>query len=369
MSKQTDPFSIVVIPDSQGYAELFSQRGIEHMQWVADNREALNIVFCTHLGDLVQNMHRDNDAEWDEAVAAIDRLHERDDASRPALLPYSVSIGNHDFDDYRWLGYGKTNIVHGSEKFRSHFGPERFAGESWFGGSDAGFVYDDPMWGPTAGVGLSNYQTFTGGGRSFLHLNLEDGAPDQVLAWAKTVMARHRGAPTIVSTHAFCRGNGEWINEDGMWRRWADFSRTVAGNSAPAIWNKFIARHREIFLVLCGHTGIHWSATYPNAFGDDVYVQLACYTAKRLADDGDGGPAWRNGAGWLRVLTFEPAAQQIHVRTYSTVLDEWADNRGGGGKYPVHAYPNSAYVDGRLVPEHRSDFTIELDWDERLSVS
>ena len=39
------------------------------------------------------------------------------------------------------------------------------------------------------------------------------------------------------------------------------------------------------------------------------------------------------------------------------------------GKYPAYAYPNTAYVDGRLVPQHRSDFTIELDWDERLSVA
>ncbi|HET6430520.1 MAG TPA: metallophosphoesterase [Phycisphaerae bacterium] len=367
-----DPFSIVVVPDPQGYADhgifnAFPNRFNDHIQWIADNRDALNIAFVTSMGDTVQNFNAANTDEWNKALAAMNRLHA---GNNPALIPYSVCIGNHDFDQKQWLGTPlgiDANICVGASRWLSTFGPGRYQGESWFVGSDAGFVYQNPRWGAQTGVGLNSYQMFQGGGRTFLHLNLELGAPDAALAWAETVMAAHPGTPTIVSTHGFVGGDGTKLDIDRMWRRYLDRTYTAGGNTGQEIWDKFISQHREVFLVLSGHTGLDYSGVEKNVFGDDVYIQMVCYTAKRLATDGDGSSAYRNGAGWLRVLGFDPATESIHVRSYSTVLNEWAGNEGGD---PAYTWLTDCYDDaGNLVKaEHLADFTIEFDWDERFSV-
>ena len=52
-----EDFAIIVVPDTQNYVSYMNDGMPEtftaQTQWIVKNREALNIVFVTHLGDLV----------------------------------------------------------------------------------------------------------------------------------------------------------------------------------------------------------------------------------------------------------------------------------------------------------------------------
>ena len=388
----SDPFTIVLIPDSQGYADhkpggvrsdlYWPNRFNEHVQWIADNVASQNIAFVSHVGDVTQALSPNINSEWTVAANAMNRLHVGNNPANAALVPYSMACGNHDFDNKRWLSpdFGINNNMHyGTSKWISTFGPSRFSGQSWFGGSDMGFSYtykNTIPGGPDlvrTGVGLSTYQTFQGGGETYLHISLATGAPDGELAWAQTVIDAHPGVKTIVSTHSFLSGNGTKQDVYAAGRYYSEYKSSlgwpnggryqIPGNSGQDIWDKFIKVNDEIFMVFCGHTGGQHTRIEQNASGKDVILMLFDRTHRRLSTDGVPGNN-RNGAGWLRTLTFDPISGNIHCQTYSTVLDEWGDNVGGDllGDPTLHpdAYNDDCYdAGGNLInPNGLSDFII-----------
>ena len=92
-------FTIAVLPDTQNYAashnggtpEIFKAQ----TQWIAENRDAFNIVYVAHLGDCVN--YADREEEWVHADEAFRKLEGR----RP--IPYGIAVGNHDKYIYRSL--------------------------------------------------------------------------------------------------------------------------------------------------------------------------------------------------------------------------------------------------------------------------
>ncbi len=79
-------FTFVVLPDTQGYADVRHQETQKHWPeigdqrscfysqtaWIKENREKLNIVMVVHVGDITQTEH---DEEWkiaDTAFKTID---------------------------------------------------------------------------------------------------------------------------------------------------------------------------------------------------------------------------------------------------------------------------------------------------------
>lgn len=48
-------FTIVVLPDSQGFAEQFPEDFLRITDWIVGHIEDQRIVFCSHVGDLVEN--------------------------------------------------------------------------------------------------------------------------------------------------------------------------------------------------------------------------------------------------------------------------------------------------------------------------
>ena len=97
-------FTLVVLPDTQKYA---ANRGggtpeifIAQTQWIAEKRDALNIVYVAHLGDCVN--HADREEEWVHADTAFRKL----EGSRP--IPYGIAVGNHDKYIYRSPPFSST---------------------------------------------------------------------------------------------------------------------------------------------------------------------------------------------------------------------------------------------------------------------
>jgi hypothetical protein len=104
-------FTIAVIPDTQNETTNYPETFNAQTQWIADNHSARNIVFATHVGDIVNTAT--STSEWTRADTAMDKL----DAANVA---YSVGTGNHD------VGSGSL--------YSTYFGSSRFTGKSWYGG-------------------------------------------------------------------------------------------------------------------------------------------------------------------------------------------------------------------------------------------
>ena len=118
-AKTVKPFSLVVLPDTQFYSEKYPDIFIAQTRWIRDQKDTLNIVAVLHEGDIVQNPG--NEQEWKVADEAFSRLK--------GVVPWGVAIGNHDYDLVEPRGSANA--------FRKTFGPQRFAGNAWYGGHSA----------------------------------------------------------------------------------------------------------------------------------------------------------------------------------------------------------------------------------------
>ena len=96
---QDAPFTIIVLPDTQFYVaglhggtpEMFESQA----RWIVENRQALNIVFVTQLGDCVE--HGDAEpVEWERADAAVSLLEDPRTTGLQDGIPFGIAVGNHD---------------------------------------------------------------------------------------------------------------------------------------------------------------------------------------------------------------------------------------------------------------------------------
>ena len=323
-----EPFTIVMLPDTQFYAEKYPTYFHDQTEWVRQNAEKENIVFVTQVGDIVQNGDAAPD-EWKVADEAFSRLK--------GVVPWGVAIGNHDYDLVEPPGSANA--------FRKTFGPQRFAGNAWYEGNSENE--------------LNSYQWFSGGGSRFLIFHLEADIPDEAIAWVEGVLERHPGTPAIVSTHIY-------MSDETKSRSQEEYYRKDVGNSGEAVWNKLIRENSQIFMVLCGHwtnAGGEWHQVSANNAGQPVFEILADYQSRE-----------NGGNGWLRLITFVPKENQIQFRTYSPLAGS-IRNRCGQSVHPAARFRRAvpAVITG-FRPQYvmttihaRSTAQIEKEKQEQLS--
>lgn len=235
-------FTLVVIPDTQHYTGLGCKGALEsdapvenahlaaQIDWILANREKENIVFVTHVGDIVEKNRRE---EWAVAKQQLDRLR--------GVVPFSLTVGNHDMESD-----GDARL------FQETFPAKSFANDPWYLGSYEGGI------GPHVSVdNVNSAQRFSAGGMDFLHLSLECNAPDDVLAWADATIRQHPECRVIVTTHMDLgvverpkttvghihdpKGRMRWVKIHGK-----------RGNSGEAMWEKFFRHQPQLDLILCG---------------------------------------------------------------------------------------------------------------------
>ncbi len=287
-----DPFSVVVLPDTQNYAEKFPDTYMTQTRWIAGNIQKENIKFVIHLGDIVQN-HNESEAQWQVA----DRAHQLLDGA----VPYSMLPGNHDLE-YKDKVYSRE-----TKFYNKYFGPQRFTGRPWYGGH----------WGETND---NNYCTFEAGGMKFLVISLEYAPRDEVLAWATEVFAAHADHRAILATHCYMRPTGR-----------DDKSGGALGNSGDGIWEKFVRRSPNVFLVTSGHVLGVGRQVSTNDAGKPVHETLVDYQG--LNNGGDG---------WLRIMRFVPDENTIEIRAYSPLLNQTMEDEGHTFNLPYDMTPQAA---------------------------
>lgn len=336
-------FTVAVIGDTQNYCDYRYQKTsnppfpydqadyfYHQMEYLVKNsqKNGGNIAFALHMGDVVQN-YGNYESEWQVADKAFSILDGK--------IPYAVVPGNHDYDVSRKSADGKYSISDGGKTWNKYFGPKsvHFKNQKSYGGS--------------FNNGMNTWSIFNVDDWKILVIGMEIEPDDKAIDWAQKVINDHKGFPTIVMSHEYL-GYEYDPERPGTAKRLADGYRHdwKDSNCAEQLWNKFISKNDQIFLVLCGH---NWSfdrtgeeaenaRTDENANGNKVYQLLSCYQGRcsiqKYLGVFDG--QMHGGDGWLRLMDFDLDKNEIHCRTYSTEL---------------YRYENDA----------NSDFIIKMDFD------
>ncbi|MFT5857404.1 MAG: hypothetical protein ACI8XO_004665, partial [Verrucomicrobiales bacterium] len=278
--RDTQPadFTVAALPDTQYYVsslnggtpEMFNAQA----DWIVNNQAANNIAFVTHLGDVVQNGDTAQ-SEWLNAIDALYRL-EYFSPGLPDGIPYGIAIGNHD-----QIPLGDPDGT--TTFFNQYFGEAHFAGREYYGGH-FGSNNDN------------NYQLVSASGLDliFVHLEYDSSANPAVLAWADGLLQTHSDRLAIVSTHHLV-GTGTPATFSAQGQATYD---ALKGNP-------------NLILMLGGH--VTGEARRSDTFnGNTVHSLLADFQ-----NSGNGGD------GWMRLLEFSPASDEIRVKTYSPSLDQF----------------------------------------------
>ncbi len=276
-------FTIVALPDTQYYSS--SQDGgsmamfNSQTQWAVDNVATSNIALVIGLGDIVQDGNLNgNFFEWANADSAVSLLDNPSTTGLPQGIPYSFGVGNHDQGPNG--NGGQPNDTAG---YNQYFGISRYSGKSYYGGH-YGTQNDN------------HYELFSAGGMDFIVINLayDVSADPNVLAWANGLLQTYSNRRGILVSH--------YLINDGFNATWSP--------QGQATYNA-LRGNPNLFLMLAGH----W--TPPEGQRTDVFNGNRVFTLMSDYQDSGGG-----GDGWMRILTFSPANNQIQVQTYSPFLDQ-----------------------------------------------
>jgi len=291
-AQTTKSFTIAVLPDTQFYCDIRHKLSakwgngdlrryfFEQTEWVRDNQERLNIAFLVHEGDIVQG---DVPEEWAIAKEAMSVLDGK--------VRYCMCLGNHD------MGYKKADNKYGFDiavdrttLFNEYFPREKFAKRQEFGGTFDPDRHDN------------SWYHFEAAGLKFIILALEYHPRDEVLDWANRIVAEHSDHRAIVVTHAYLKGN-KTRNTNKL---------KLKGNNGEQMWQKFVRKHRNMFMVLCGHFGGEAVLTSAGDHDNQVHQILSNYQGLN-----------NGGESWLRYMVFQPEANQIGIYTYNPALDKF----------------------------------------------
>lgn len=403
-------FTLAVIPDTQNYMDYTHQKAagfgfdaselfIQQMQYIADKSMANggDIAFVASVGDVWQHQTKQTDPEHEARgvfstpnpiveqmvkvtpetlTVEIPKAIEGYTILSDAGLPFGVAPGNHDYDSMWTAAKFPPNLdkpmneltmtpedigvlhVGGLDNFRSVFG------------DDKPFFKDKPWYVDSYKGGANSAQIFTAGGYTFLHITLEMQAGDDVVDWAKSVMTKYLGLPTIFTTH-------DYLSVEG--KRWGnpilDFSSADPDhhNDAQQMWDKLYGQHAQIFMVLCGHQHGQSHRVDSNIDGGLVYQVLADYQDRaQVSIDSSQGhnqvtrKPEQIGDGWFRLMQFDLNKQRpiITVKTYSTHYKNFSSEQENyAAWYKRHEQPELSDEDFLKA----DDFVLELtDFHERF---
>jgi len=196
-------FTIVGLGDMQHYYQERDAFIVWNItQWIVDNKEKLNIVYVTQVGDITDGP----ETQFQTAQSAMETLN-------TAGIPYDVAVGNaHDGG-----GYGLGGGVY----YNNYFGIDIFQERSYYGGHH-GTINDN------------HYTLFNASGMSFIAISLSYYNDASLRQWANETLQTYSNRRGIIISHHLLNGNDVW------------------GGTGSQIFNTLKYR-TNLFLMLGGH--------------------------------------------------------------------------------------------------------------------
>ena len=254
------PYTIAWISDTQGYT-FHEMDGLNSIvEYVLENREAMNITAIVQTGDLVEK--HENPAHWERIEEAFAPVRE--------TIPFYCVAGNHDVGFYGlkhltyqyYIEHALCDVKDPDRQFED--------GKCWYElREDLGLLF--------IGIGWM----------------LEGDAP-RFVEWAGEVLDRYSEYPAVLLTHSFLYTNGN-LSSDGQY-----------------LEKNLVATHPNVRLALCGHHdgARRWSTEYEDG---------RTFTALMLNFQDD----YKKSRGYFTLLTFDPLFRSISVTTYSPFFDDY----------------------------------------------
>lgn len=369
--KLISSFSIAMLPDTQFYPRYASEKDgmlyqkLYHSidprfdnpfktqtQWLVQNQVALNLAFCAHLGDVVdQHYYYGDEAtqpwtvntdltkngqlsnksvtrEWDLASQAMQVLED-------AKLPYSICAGNHDVGSWgKYLGGGPDWGV-GVSGFNNNDGYQD-------GGLNRAGVFQPYLqvfpkeraeknitFKARHSSGFHEYHIFEAEGNKFLVLSMSWRASDAAIAWAADVINQNQNIPVILICHQLAG-----IGANG---------KTAADTAySNYLWNKLIKSNDQIFMAVSGHYHGSCSMVKKNDWGNDVFLMVVDYQM-----------AYMGGNGLMRLYEFNFTDGIIKGSSFSP----WV---------PLKPDDTLNNFDQAWLSEDNQNFTLPINFKERF---
>lgn len=213
--------------------------------WLVNNKDALNLKFVMHLGDLTDTLNytawaTKGAAEFYYAMESMNVLTE-------AGIPWSISRGNHDSGstperlDFWDNGF---DVTYNGVQYVStgYSGAEYGEGSTRISGlQTAGAIVE---FGSMTAENMRNtYYTFQVNGVKWLVVALDLEPSDDAIAWANEVITAHADHKAIITTHAYMGSTGGFLS-----------SPMFGTNYGEMIWTKLASKHSNVVMVLCGHS-------------------------------------------------------------------------------------------------------------------
>jgi hypothetical protein len=236
----------------------------------------MNIVLVLHTGDVTKD---NTEQEWTGVDEALGRLD--------GVVPYLVAAGNHD----SFVTGGKHGPNRDTTVFNRHLPVSRFSDKPWYGGCLEG----------------RSENMFFLLNMKYLLLSIEFAPRVEVLDWANKVVSEHKDCGTIVVTHSYTYSDDSRMNF-----KMNPLKYNENNTDRDEMWERFVSRHSNIFLVLSSHYFAVRHETSISDNGNRVHQVMTCY----LDDE-------HKPQGWLRIIRFFPEQGRIQFRTYSPVLDRY----------------------------------------------
>lgn len=264
-----------------------TKRGHDYMKnlykWIVDNKEEKKIEYVFGLGDITQNSGWGptmldpvkNPNEWNVAKEAIDQLN--------GVVPYSMVRGNHDHK-------GKFLQAFDTDVYKSQF---------------EGY-YNDVN---------NTYRTFYIGQEKYLFITLDFAPTKEIIDWANGIVTQYPDHRVIVTTHGYMNNNGTHLTRlDTTITNGSSETGTTRCYNGDSIWEKFISKHENIFMIICGHIGCNAPqiTQITGEKGNTVYQVLV------NPQDYDAAV---EPIGTVALLCFTEDGSTFYVQYYSTVKD------------------------------------------------
>jgi len=275
------------------------------VDWIVANLKKENIVFVSHVGDIVDVKNKE---QWTFASNQMARLDGK--------VPYGISPGNHDM------------ASNSTEEFNRYFPRARYEGNAWYAGGFDGYTVTNPKSGVSQTVCAGNAdscQLFEAGGMKFVVLHLECNAPAPVLKWVDAMLTKYADRKAIICTHMYLGYKTKEIDQlrrtdpsrPDEWFGVMEWTKRHGeeGVSPIKAWETCFSKHANLILIVSGDQSpaICWREKQKGVHGNTVHSTLQDYP--RTADDQD----------WLRLYRFRPAEKKIEVWTYSPQQDKVCD--------------------------------------------
>lgn len=290
--------TIILLPDTQTYAEKYPHILDSQINWIVANADSINLVL--QQGDLTQN---NNEKEWSVVQNAFSRLDNK--------VPYVLAVGNHDMGS----APGKFADTRNTELFNNHFPMATMAKLPSFAGTFEPNKMDNAYY------KLLHQDT------KWLILTLEFGARKSVVDWANELVEKHPDYQVIVNTHCYMYSDSTRQNEGDYWRPQGYGVGAELGINAvhdgEQLWNQLIRKHPNIRFVFSGHVlnGGVGNLVSINDAGFPVYQFLANY------QEGVKGSK-EGGNGFLRILKLNTKDNTLRMQSYSPYTGEYLTKEG-----------------------------------------